>query len=194
MKLDDFRKAGHWPTLLAAFLYFDVSFMAWVSLGPLMIYIAKDMHLSVEQKLSLVAIPVLGGAFFRLPLGLIADAIGPKITGVIAQVVVLFAVTLVYLFGLSILCRSQSSPFRWASRRLLRRGAAAGEPLVPAAVSRGGDGHRRRRQHGCGAGHPSRAVHCGKMGMADRLWHIDDHDDDGARRVCVRRKRRARHA
>ena len=101
MKFEDFKKAGHWPTLLSAFLYFDVSFMAWVSLGPLMIYIAKDMHLSVEQKLSLVAIPVLGGAFFRLPLGLIADAIGAKITGVIAQVVVLFSVTLVYLFGLS---------------------------------------------------------------------------------------------
>ena len=101
MKLEDFKKAGHWPTLLSAFLYFDVSFMAWVSLGPLMIYIAKDMHLSVEQKLSLVAVPVLGGAFFRLPLGLIADAIGAKITGIMAQVVVLFSVTLVYLFGLS---------------------------------------------------------------------------------------------
>ena len=101
MKFEDFKKAGHWPTLLAAFLYFYVSFVAWVSLGPLMIYIAKDMHLSVEEKLSLVAIPVLGGAFFRLPLGLIADAIGAKITGVMAQLVVLFSVTLVYVVGLS---------------------------------------------------------------------------------------------
>ncbi|MCX7898892.1 MAG: MFS transporter, partial [Methylocystis sp.] len=82
MKLEAFRKAGHWPTLLAAFLYFDISFMAWVSLGPLMIYIAKDMHLSVEDKLSLVAIPVLGGAIFRVPLGLIADAVGSKATGI----------------------------------------------------------------------------------------------------------------
>ena len=101
MKLQDFKEAGHWPTLLAAFLYFDISFMAWVSLGPLMIYIAKDMHLSVEDKLSLVAIPVLGGAFFRMPLGIIADAIGSKLTGVAAQLVVLFAVSLVYVFGLS---------------------------------------------------------------------------------------------
>src|SRR5512137_2552608 len=62
MKLEEFRKAGHWPTLLAAFLYFDVSFMAWVSLGPLMIYITKGMGVSVEEKLTLVAIPVLGGA------------------------------------------------------------------------------------------------------------------------------------
>jgi len=27
MKLAEFKKAGHWPTLLAAFLYFDISFM-----------------------------------------------------------------------------------------------------------------------------------------------------------------------
>ncbi|MBY6242311.1 MFS transporter [Methylosinus sp. Sm6] len=101
MKLDDFKKAGHWPTLLAAFLYFDVSFMAWVSLGPLMIYIGKDMGLSVEDKLSLVAIPVLGGAFFRVPLGLLADSIGAKITGVMAQAIVMFAVSLVCVFGLT---------------------------------------------------------------------------------------------
>src|SRR5439155_123067 len=33
MKFAEFKKAGHWPTLLAAFLYFDISFMAWVALG-----------------------------------------------------------------------------------------------------------------------------------------------------------------
>ena len=38
-RLDDnrvsssFLKAGHWPTLAAAFLYFDASFMVWVMLG-----------------------------------------------------------------------------------------------------------------------------------------------------------------
>ncbi|MBI3275185.1 MAG: MFS transporter, partial [Methylocystis sp.] len=100
MNLQDFKKAGHWPTLLAAFLYFDISFMAWVSLGPLMIYITKDMQIPVEDKLSLVAIPVLGGAFFRVPLGSIADAIGAKLTGVIAQLIVLLAVVVVYFFGL----------------------------------------------------------------------------------------------
>jgi len=101
MKFADFKKAGHWPTLLAAFLYFDISFMAWVSLGPLMIYITKDMGLTVEDKLSLVSIPVLGGAFFRLPLGVIADNIGSKVTGVAAQAILIFAVCLVYVFGLS---------------------------------------------------------------------------------------------
>lgn len=101
MKLDDFKKAGHWPTLLAAFLYFDISFMAWVSLGPLMIYITKGMQIPVEDKLSLVAIPVLGGAFFRVPLGLIADAIGSKKTGIVAQAIVMFAVALVSVLGLT---------------------------------------------------------------------------------------------
>ena len=30
-----FLKAGHAPTLFAAFFYFDMSFMVWVLLGPL---------------------------------------------------------------------------------------------------------------------------------------------------------------
>src|SRR3546814_12730542 len=30
-----FWEAGHRPTLIAAFLYFDLAFMAWVLLGPL---------------------------------------------------------------------------------------------------------------------------------------------------------------
>jgi len=30
-----FWKAGHAPTLFAAFLYFDLSFMVWYVLGPL---------------------------------------------------------------------------------------------------------------------------------------------------------------
>lgn len=101
MKIADFKKAGHWPTLLSAFLYFDISFMAWVSLGPLMIYITKDMNIPVEDKLSLVAIPVLGGAFFRVPLGLFADAVGSKMTGILAQAIVIFAVSLVCVFGLT---------------------------------------------------------------------------------------------
>jgi len=31
----EFFKVGHLPTLLAAFFYFDMSFMVWVMLGPL---------------------------------------------------------------------------------------------------------------------------------------------------------------
>ena len=35
MASNDFLKAGHLPTLLAAFFYFDMSFMVWVMLGAL---------------------------------------------------------------------------------------------------------------------------------------------------------------
>src|SRR5258708_29455103 len=88
MKFAEFKKAGHWPTLLAAFLYFDISFMAWVALGPLIVYIAHDMNLAVSEKFSLVAIPVLAGALLRVPMGILADIIGAKRTGIIAQLVV----------------------------------------------------------------------------------------------------------
>ena len=35
MDKKSFLQAGHTPTLLAAFLYFDLAFMVWVILGPL---------------------------------------------------------------------------------------------------------------------------------------------------------------
>ena len=78
MKFAEFKKAGHWPTLLAAFLYFDISFMAWVALGPLMVYIAHDMNLAVNEKFTLVAIPVLAGALLRVPMGILADSSAPS--------------------------------------------------------------------------------------------------------------------
>ena len=42
MNLRDFRKAGHWPSLLSAFLYFDISFMIWVLIGALAVSISAD--------------------------------------------------------------------------------------------------------------------------------------------------------
>jgi len=100
MKFAEFKKAGHWPTLLAAFLYFDISFMAWVALGPLVLYIARDMNLAVNEKFTLVAIPVLAGAILRVPMGILADIIGAKRTGILAQIVVIAATLAVWQFGL----------------------------------------------------------------------------------------------
>jgi NNP family nitrate/nitrite transporter-like MFS transporter len=101
MKLSDLKQSGHWPTLLSAFLYFDISFMAWVSLGPLMVYIAKAMNIPIEQKLTLVAIPVLSGAILRIPMGILADTIGSKVTGTVAQIIMIVACAYVWMFGLS---------------------------------------------------------------------------------------------
>jgi MFS transporter, NNP family, nitrate/nitrite transporter len=83
MHLADFKKSGHTPTLFSAFLYFDISFMVWVLLGPLAVFIAEDFKLSPAQKGLLVALPILGGAFLRLVLGSMTDRIGARKTALI---------------------------------------------------------------------------------------------------------------
>ncbi len=83
MSLRGFRKAGHAPTLASAFLYFDVSFMVWVILGPLGPFIGDALKLSVSQKGMLTAVPLLGGSFFRLVLGFMTERIGGRKTGLI---------------------------------------------------------------------------------------------------------------
>jgi NNP family nitrate/nitrite transporter-like MFS transporter len=96
----DFLKAGHTPTLFAAFLYFDLSFMVWVILGPLGVAIAKDFHLDPAQKGLMVAIPVLAGALLRLVNGVLVDRIGPKKTGMMGQLIVLTGLVLAWFLGI----------------------------------------------------------------------------------------------
>ncbi len=100
MNMAEFKKAGHWPTLLSSFLYFDIGFMAWVALSPLIVYITKDLGLSDGQKFTLIAIPTLSGALLRIPLGAMADRAGPKLTGTIAQIIVMVACAYVWMYGL----------------------------------------------------------------------------------------------
>ena len=94
-----FLKAGHTPTLLSAFLYFDLSFMVWVILGPLGVAIAKDFNLDPAQKGFMVAVPVLAGALLRLVAGVLVDHIGPKKTGILAQLIVLAGLAAAWLLG-----------------------------------------------------------------------------------------------
>jgi len=94
-----FLKAGHTPTLFSAFLYFDLSFMVWVILGPLGVAIAKSFHLDPAQKGLMVAVPVLSGALLRLVAGLLVDHIGPKKTGIVGQLLVLAGLGLAWFLG-----------------------------------------------------------------------------------------------
>src|SRR6202162_335827 len=94
-----FFKAGHTPTLFAAFLYFDLSFMVWVMLGPLGVQIARDLHLSPAQKGLMVATPVLAGALLRIVMGILVDHLKPKIAGGIGQVIVILGLLLAWYFG-----------------------------------------------------------------------------------------------
>jgi NNP family nitrate/nitrite transporter-like MFS transporter len=94
-----FWQSGHRPTLLAAFVYFDVAFMVWVLLGPLAPIIATDLGLNAAQKGLMVAVPTLAGAVLRLVNGLLVDRIGPKMTGSIGQVIVIVGLAVAWWFG-----------------------------------------------------------------------------------------------
>lgn len=94
MSLKGFTRAGHLPTLMAALLYFDVSFMTWVLLGPLAPFLREDLGLSPAQTGLLTAIPLLGGSLFRPVLGMVADRIGGRRTALIGM-----ALTLATLFA-----------------------------------------------------------------------------------------------
>jgi NNP family nitrate/nitrite transporter-like MFS transporter len=94
-----FLKAGHLPTLIACFLYFDLSFMVWVLLGPMAVLIAEDLHLTAGQKGLMVAVPVLAGAVLRILNGILVGPLQPRLTGIIMQLVVIVGLIGVWLNG-----------------------------------------------------------------------------------------------
>jgi NNP family nitrate/nitrite transporter-like MFS transporter len=100
MKLSDLKTSGHLPTLITAFLYFDVSFMVWTLLGPLGAQIGETLGLNAQQKGLMVAVPILSGALLRLVLGVVVDHIGAKKTGIIAQLIVIGGLAYAWLVGL----------------------------------------------------------------------------------------------
>ncbi len=90
---------GHLPTLIAAFLHFDLSFMLWVSLGALGIYIAEDLGLSPAEKGLMVAIPILSGSLLRIPFGYLSDRFGSKRVGVALLGILFIPLTLGWQAG-----------------------------------------------------------------------------------------------
>jgi NNP family nitrate/nitrite transporter-like MFS transporter len=96
----EFLRAGHPPTLFAAFFYFDISFMVWVLLGPLGVQIAAELHLDAAQKGLMVAVPILAGALLRVVNGVLVDRIGPKRTGMLGQTIVLAGLIIAWLHGI----------------------------------------------------------------------------------------------
>ncbi len=95
-----FLKAGHLPTLFASFLYFDLSFMVWVLLGPFGVAIANSLHLDAAHKGLMVATPVLAGAALRVVLGLLVDRFKAKRVGIGAQAVVIAGLLAAWLIGI----------------------------------------------------------------------------------------------
>ncbi len=99
---------GHWPTLLAAFLYFDFSFMVWTMLGPLSTEINEAlvasgaMAMSAGEKATLLSLPILSGALLRILLGFGVDKFGAKKTALISQAIVISALFFTYFQAESI--------------------------------------------------------------------------------------------
>lgn len=97
---DSFWKAGHTPTLFAAFLYFDLSFMVWYLLGPMAVQIATDLELTTQQRGFMVATPILAGALLRFIMGMLADQRSPKTAGIIGQVIVIVSLLAAWQLGI----------------------------------------------------------------------------------------------
>ena len=83
MAMKGFWKSGHPPTLLMAFLYFDVSFMVWMVNAAMAPFISQEFNLTPAQKGLMLSIPVFAGALLRIPLGLAAEIIGRKTAALI---------------------------------------------------------------------------------------------------------------
>lgn len=96
-----FWQSGHTPTLLAAFLYFDLAFMVWVLLGPLAPEIAKTLALTPAEKGLMVATPTLAGAILRIVNGLLVDRIGPKKAGAMSQIIVIAGLFVAWTMGVN---------------------------------------------------------------------------------------------
>ncbi|VAW99877.1 Nitrate/nitrite transporter [hydrothermal vent metagenome] len=91
-----FLKSGHKPTLFSSFIYSDMSFMVWVLLGPLVIYIGQDLGLLAGQQYTLVAIPLLAGALLRIPVGILVDRFDPLRVGILSQLTIIIVLFTAY--------------------------------------------------------------------------------------------------
>ena len=96
----EFLKAGHLPTLLSAFFYFDMSFMVWVLLGALAVQMSADLQLNAAQKGFMVALPVLAGALLRVVFGVLVDRLRPRRAGIIGQIIVITGLATAWFVGI----------------------------------------------------------------------------------------------
>jgi NNP family nitrate/nitrite transporter-like MFS transporter len=74
----NFLRAGHPPTLAAAFFYLTFTFVVWVLNGAMAPFISEAFGLTPAQKGLMLSIPIVAGALMRFPLGVLAQYIGRK--------------------------------------------------------------------------------------------------------------------
>jgi MFS transporter, NNP family, nitrate/nitrite transporter len=96
--LKTFRQAGHWPTLLASFLYFDFTFAIWVLNGAMAPFISETFGLNAAEKGFMVSVPIIAGALMRFPLGVLSQYIGRKSAALVEMGLVVLALLFGYFF------------------------------------------------------------------------------------------------
>jgi NNP family nitrate/nitrite transporter-like MFS transporter len=92
-------RSGHWPSLLGAWLHFEVSFVVWLLIGALSIPISEEFGLSGFQKGLLVGTPLLGGSLLRIVIGPLGDWAGAKTVGLAILALEAVALLLGWLWG-----------------------------------------------------------------------------------------------
>ncbi len=96
--LRTFLRAGHAPTLGAAFFYFMFSCAIWVMNGTMAPFISETYNLTPAQKGLMLSIPIFAGALMRFPLGLLAQYIGRKNATLVELVGIAIALLYGYFF------------------------------------------------------------------------------------------------
>jgi NNP family nitrate/nitrite transporter-like MFS transporter len=93
-----FLRTGHAPTLFAAFLYFAFSCCTWVLNGAMAPFISDTFHLSPAQKGLMLSVPIIAGALFRFPLGVLSQYIGRKRATLVEMSLISVAMLLGFFF------------------------------------------------------------------------------------------------
>lgn len=93
-----FLRAGHAPTLFAAFFYLTYSFVIWVLNGAMAPFISETFHLTAAQKGTMLSIPIVAGALMRFPLGLLAQYVGRKTATLVELSLIAVAMAFGYFF------------------------------------------------------------------------------------------------
>jgi NNP family nitrate/nitrite transporter-like MFS transporter len=93
-----FLRSGHWPTLLASFLYFDFCFAIWVLNGAMGPFISETFNLDAAQKGFMLSVPILAGALMRFPLGVLSQYIGRKNAAMVEMALIVGALCFGYFF------------------------------------------------------------------------------------------------
>ncbi|PJZ56942.1 nitrate/nitrite transporter [Leptospira barantonii] len=147
-KIKEFLSAGHFPTLMSAFLYFDFSFMVWMLLAALGVFLSEEFGLNPAQKGLMVSVPLLGGTLLRIPMGLLSDRFGSRrvaLTGMILTMLPLFlgwqfGNSMTEIFAIGLLLGIAGSSFAVALPLASRSYSAKYQGLVMGIAGAGNSG------------------------------------------------------